>query len=448
MLGVLACPRCDRAPLEEAEGRHRCDACQIDFPSIDGIPWLFAEPAATLREWRSRADFTLQTLADEHRQLLAAAKTGDVGDLTRQRLTAHADATRDHADRLAALLAPLKLEPLTARFESNLAFRTRLPSDQGLMTYAYNIHRDWSWGKEENEASFAIVREALAGASPGKTLVLGAGAGRLAYDVHMRTDAEVTVVHDFNPFLLLLARRITAGESIELYEFPIAPKSIREHAVLRKLAAEQPCRDGLHYVLADAHRPPFAKGSFDTVLTPWLIDILPERFGTLCKRVNALLADGGRWINFGSLSFHLGDPALRYTKEECAEIIAESGFDAPLFTETSMPYLCSPASRHGRQEQVLGWTAVKQRDVPKAPRHKALPDWIVLGKDPVPLLDSFHMAAASTRLRAYILSLIDGRRSLNDIVALFDQQKIMTHEEAENAIRGLLVKLYEASQRR
>ena len=324
--GVLACPRCDRAPLEEGEGRHRCDACQIDFPSVDGIPWLFAEPAATLREWRSRADFTLQTLADEHRQLLAAAKTDDIGDLTRQRLTAHADATRDHTDRLAALLAPLKLEPLTARFESNLAFRTRLPSDQGLMTYAYNIHRDWSWGKEENEASFAIVREALAGASPGKTLVLGAGAGRLAYDVHMRTDAEVTVVHDFNPFLLLLARRITAGESIELYEFPIAPKSIGEHAVLRKLAAEQPCRDGLHYILADAHRPPFAKGSFDTVLTPWLVDILPERFGTLCKRVNALLANGGRWINFGSLSFHLGDPALRHTKEECAEIVAESGF--------------------------------------------------------------------------------------------------------------------------
>lgn len=448
LVSVLACPRCDHAPLTAAEGRHRCDACRIDFPTLDGIPWLFAEPSASLGEWRSRADFTMQTLAHEQRRLQAAASAGDVSDLTRRRLTKHAEATRAHAEHLGTLLAPLKLEPLTASFATNLAFRTRVPSDQGLMKYAYNIHRDWSWGKDENEASFAIVREALAGASPGKTLVLGAGAGRLAYDVHTRTDSQATVVVDFNPFLLFLARRITTGETVELYEFPLAPKSIDDHAVLRKLEAEQPCRDGLHYVLADAHRPPFVKGGFDTVLTPWLVDILPERFGTLCKRINALLSDGGRWINFGSLSFHVGDPALQYSKEECAEIIAETGFDAPVFSETSMPYLCSPASRHGRHEQVLGWTADKQRDVPKAPRHKALPDWLVLGKDPVPLLDSFHLTAESTRVRAYILSLIDGRRSLDDIVAVFDQQKLMTHEEAEATIRELLIRLYESSRRR
>ncbi len=448
LVSVLACPRCDHAPLTAAESRHRCDACQVDFPSLDGIPWLFAEPAASLGEWRNRADFTLQTLGHEHRRLQAAASSGDVSELTRRRLSEHAEATRDHAERLGTLLAPLKLEPLTASFATNLAFRTRLPSDQGLMKYAYNIFRDWSWGKDENEASFALVRDALDGASPGRTLVLGAGAGRLAYDVHMRTDSEAMVVLDFNPFLLFLARRVTAGESIELYEFPLAPKSIDDHAVLRTLEADQPCRDGLHYVLADAHRLPFVKGGFDTVLTPWLVDILPERFGTLCKRINALLAESGRWINFGSLSFHAGDPALQYTKEECAEIIADSGFDEPELTETSMPYLCSPASRHGRREQVLGWTAAKRRDVPKALRHKALPDWLVLGKDPVPLLDTFHLTAESTRLRAYILSLIDGRRSFNDIVAAFDQQKVMTHEEAEATIRELLIRLYEARQRR
>ena len=45
-------------------------------------------------------------------------------------------------------------------------------------------------------------------------------------------------------------------------------------------------------------------------------------------------------------------------------------------------------------------TAVKQRGVPKAPRHKALPDCLVLGKDPVPLLDSFRLTAESTRVAA------------------------------------------------
>ena len=448
LTSLLACPRCDRTPLDRPEPHYHCAGCRIDFPLLDGIPWLFAEPSASLSEWQSRVDFALQTLAQEHRQLVAAAKAKDISELTRQRLTAMAAATEDHAARLEALLAPLRLQSRAASFASHLAFRTRLPSDQGLMTYAYNIHRDWSWGQEENQASFDIVHKALNGGSPGKTLVLGAGAGRLAYDLHMRTDSEATVVLDFNPFLLLLAQRITRGETIELYEFPLAPKSIDQHAVLRKLSAEAPCREGLHYILADAHRPPFVKAGFDTIVTPWLVDILPERFETLCRRINTLLAENGRWINFGSLSFHIADPTLRYSTEECAEIIAGAGFDAPQMTDTPMPYLCSPASRHGRREQVLGWSTIKRQSVPAPPRHEALPDWIVRGKDPVPLLDSFRQQALSSRIRAFTLSLIDGRRSLQDMAQAFVNEKLMSYEEAEAAIRASLIRMYEASRRR
>ena len=448
LAALLACPRCDRAPLDVTDDRYRCDACHVDFPSIDGIPWLFAEPAASLAEWRNRVDFSLQTLEREHARLVAAAKSKDISALTEQRLGTLAEATEDHTERLRTLLAPLGLEGLTASFETNLAFRTRVPADQGLMTYAYNIHRDWSWGEEENEASFGIVRDALGTDSPGKTLVLGAGAGRLPYDLHMRTESEITVVLDFNPFLLLLAQKITSGGSVELYEFPLAPKHLSDHAVLRTLSAEQACREGLHYVLADAHRPPFAKAGFDTVVTPWLVDILPERFEILCRRINTLLADGGRWINFGSLSFHSGDPIARYSTEECAEIVAGAGFAEPKLKDTSIPYLCSPASRHGRREQVLSWSTTKQRSVGKPPRHEALPDWLVRGKDPIPQLEALKDQALSTRVRAYILSLIDGRRSLHDIAEVFEQQKLMSHEEAEAAIRAFLIKVYETSQRR
>ena len=48
---VLACPRCDKTPLDENDGVYSCKACRIDFPSIDGIPWMFAEPQASLGEW-------------------------------------------------------------------------------------------------------------------------------------------------------------------------------------------------------------------------------------------------------------------------------------------------------------------------------------------------------------------------------------------------------------
>jgi SAM-dependent methyltransferase len=442
----LACPRCDHAPLAQAEDHYRCTACHVVFPLIGGIPWLFAEPTAQLGEWRGRVDTTLQTLGREHARLTAAAAaTANVSALTRRRLRRLADATRDHAQRLETLLAPLRVGSHSASYETSLAFRPQVPWDQGLMTYAYNIHRDWSWGAAENEASFGIVRDALAGTSPGRVLVLGAGAGRLAYDLHMRTSADATVVLDFNPFLLLLAREITSGGSVSLYEFPRAPKSLDDCAVLRTLEAEQPCRPGLHYVLADAQRPPFAPGGFDTVVTPWLVDILPDPFANLCRRINALLRDGGRWINFGSLDFHVGDPALQHSPEECAEIIAATGFDTPQLGDTSLPYLTSPASRHGRVELVASWSATKRRAAPAAARPDLLPDWLVHGREPVPLLDVFRTQAPATRIRGYVLSLIDGRRSLHDIVAIFDQQNLMTHEQAAETIRSLLIRMYQSS---
>src|SRR5690606_3628478 len=126
------------------------------------------------------------------------------------------------------------------------------------------------------------VAEALGGASPGRTLVLGAGAGRLAYDFHERCGTASTTALDFNPLLVLLAARAARGEAIELYEFPLAPRSTAEQAVLRRLAAPRPARHGLRFVLGDANRPPFPAGAFDTVITPWLVDILPEPFDVLC----------------------------------------------------------------------------------------------------------------------------------------------------------------------
>ena len=197
------------------------------------------------------------------------------------------------------------------------------------------------------------------------------------------------------------------------------------------------------YVLADAHRPPFRRGAFDTVVTPWLVDILPERFDVLCARVNALLADGGRWLNFGSLSFHDADPAARYGLDECRAALEENGFGDVAVDEREIPYLSSPASRHARRERVVSWSARKQRDVKKVPRYHALPEWLVRGTEPVPLGESFRSQAAATRIHAFLMSLIDGRRSIKDMAKLVVEQRLMTADEAEPAIRSFLIKMHD-----
>ena len=443
---LLACPRCDRA-LTLMEAGWQCTGCKTNFPNVAEIPWLFAEPNATLGEWRGRLHFALQRLGQEQQRFATAAAEKDLRPLTRERLELLAHTTADHAERLRAMLAPLEIQAYTANPEVYLALRTRLPSDQGLATYYGNVHRDWCWGDDENRASFDILKTALDDTEPGKLLVLGAGAGRLAYDLHCGTAATVTVALDFNPLLLIVAQTVSRGSAIELYEFPIAPRSVQDHAVLRRLTAPTSARPGLFHVLADAHRPPFGRGTFDTVVTPWLIDILPERFDSLCARVNALLADGGRWLDFGSLSFHDPDPTARYTLDECVAALEENGFGAIDVREHEIPYLCSPASRHARRERVVSWTAKKQRDVKKVARYLALPEWLVRGVDPVPLSDSFRNQAAATRIHAFLMSMIDGRRSIKDMAKLVVEQRLMSADEAEPAIRSFLIKMHDDSRR-
>ena len=125
----------------------------------------------------------------------------------------------------------------------------------------------------------------------------------------------------------------------------------------------------------------------------------------------------------------------------------DSGFAEPDVREDDIPYMCSPASRHGRRENVVTIVADKERSVPQPPRHRALPDWLVIGTQPVPLLPAFELQAMTTRIYGFIMGLIDGRRSMRDMAKLLADQRLMTRDEAEPAVRNFLTKMYEDSQR-
>jgi hypothetical protein len=164
-------------------------------------------------------------------------------------------------------------------------------------------------------------------------------------------------------------------------------------------------------------------------------------------RINRLLKEDGRWVNFGSLAFADPARARRYSPEEAKAIVGEAGFSDPYVSQATIPYMCSPASRHGRQERVFSFCTYKQRNAAQPPRHKALPDWLVTGKEPVPLTQSFRTQAMTTQIYSFIMSLIDGRRSIEDMAKILEQQKLMSRQEAVPAIRSFLVRMYDDSQR-
>jgi hypothetical protein len=53
----------------------------------------------------------------------------------------------------------------------------------------------------------------------------------------------------------------------------------------------------------------------------------------------------------------------------------------------------------------------------------------------------------TTQIYAFIMSLIDGKRSIEDMAKILEQQKLMTRKEAVPAIRSFLTRMYDDSQR-
>ncbi len=433
---LLACPRCDK-PLEDL----RCAACRVTFPVRNGVPWLFADPDAAMTEWHNRWQLALAQLEQDARHTEAALGAA-TSQLTRSRLSHLHDAYRKQQRLLIEMLQALDLTT-TANLEALLALRTRLPTQQGLVSYAANAFRDWCWGAAENAAALAAVQEGLGAGQPRRILVLGAGAGRLAYDIHQAARPDITVALDNNPLFVYLLAQISRGAAPRLVEFPLAPVRPEDAAIERTLAAPEPAAPGFHALLADGLRCPFVAGAFDLVITPWFIDVVPERPADLIPRLNRLLSDGGTWINHGSLAFTDADPGARLGVAELVEITEACGFANVATSEREMPYMNCPDSRHGRIETVLTMSAHKREPAALPARYQALPEWIVTGREAVPALPAFQSQAMVTRIHAFIMSLIDGKRSLKDMAKLMEAQNLMTAREAETAIRGFLIKMFE-----
>ncbi len=444
---AFRCPHCEGGPLTRDTEGLACARCGMRFPLLDGIPWLFAEPSARLAEWRQRLALLLREYEAQSAALRAAADAQPAGT-TRRRLARTSDAMRAHLECLANLLRPLVALPEAPRRETLLALRTRLPLAQDLTSYYVNLHRDWVWGDAENAAALEIVGALLAGCERGTWLIAGSGGGRLAWDLHQSLGPRTTLALDLNPLLQIVANRIARGASVELWEFPLAPRELDDHAIARTLRAPAVSRPGLHFVLADALRAPLAAGACDAVVTPWFIDIVPQPLAEVAARINRLLAPGGTWANFGSLSFSQGDPTHWLSKQEALECIAAAGFEVVACREDELPYMRSPASRHARVERTLAFRAVKRRAAADPGPAWTLPEWLADPALPVPQLGHFATQGLVTRIYAFVLALVDGRRSIREIAAYLVEQKLMEAADAEPAVRSFLTQLYEEGRRR
>ena len=449
----LYCPACSGS--RELDAALHCAHCKTTYPDLGGIPFLLPEPEHALARWEARAHSeqqllrTRQALCDK--ALSAAASADQAAESTLARLTHLSNAYGQQLDCLGKLLEPLLGNRPGSDHTTYQALKTPgLQDNTTLFSYAGNLFRDWAWGEDENNQALAML-QSVAPEQWGNTLVLGAGGGRLAWDIAC-SGAQAVVAVDINPFTTLAAAQITrAGASstsatapaLRLWEFPLAPIRTEDTAIEHRLAADiNATPHALHFVLADARALPFDPESFDTVVTPWFTDVAQESARTTAQRINRLLKPGGYWLNFGSVAFANADPLESLLLPELCALVARNGFDEPNVIEQQGPYLRSPHSRFSRMELLHAFAARKNAGV--APLNKTtLPAWVSDPEQAVPALERFQEQALATQVHAFLMSLTDGQRSIIDIALVLEERRLMTAREAVPVVQDFLTKMHD-----
>lgn len=436
MLELLRCPDC-ATELVQRDGTLRCRGCGRGYPAIAGIPVLHARAEEIVDNWRYRAgDFVADNAAT--RTKILAELAGDAQlDTTRVRLETLHEKLADHEARLVEILTEAGLAPLDRqRPEGEI-----VPGEGSITAYYHQIHRDWGWAGESDEAEQMLREVSLVlepGARLGATLVLGAGAARLPMDLHRTFGGGPTLALDLNPLPFIVASKILHGETVSLFEWPVRPQSSTAVTIDRLHQGPHPSPEDFHLLFADGLRPPVADEAFDTVLTPWFIDQVPHDLAELVPEIRRVLRPGGRWLNFGPLVYHPAHTHIvhRYCADEVLELLARGGFDVVQERRSRMKYMESPACSQGRTELVLTFDARKTERVASVASPVA-PAWL---DDPTLPVELEGLAGYEPPhpMFAAVASMVDGKRSIRDIADVLVRAHGVPEEAAVPGVQACL----------
>ncbi|MFL0811315.1 MAG: hypothetical protein K6L76_12930 [Agarilytica sp.] len=437
LIALLQCPLTQR-DLSHLGVELSCADGEITYPLIEGVPWLLPNPQNSLADWSAKLNHFGQVLLSEIKTAESNIKHAE-GE-SKKRFELLLNAKQNFLKRVAELLMPL-LHSSNASKNIYDALRDRAPNTQNLLSYEANLYRDWVWGEEENNLTADMISNLLQPEQCNKLLVLGAGAGKLALDLHEAWQAKLCVATDINPLLVLAANYLLKNKSLPFVEFPSQPRRLEYSAVEYDIQGrERP--DNFFFMFADATKPCFKAGAFDTVVTPWFIDIQPLEFGKFLRQLNHYLPIGGQWINFGSLVFNQKRDALCYSLEEVKEIALKQGFEIKSIEEKEVPYLKSPYNAGHRVENVWLWRAEKIADTKTLNNPQVLAPWLLDLTQAIPKAQYIEQFAFTHRVYAQLAAEVDGKTSINKIAKKIAKQNRLEEREALHLVNEFFIDLY------
>lgn len=435
---ILACPVCTEKNIEL--DKLTCSSCKTAFFELNGIPCFFPSATSQLQLWNHLLALFIEEGSNTAKILKEELNKKNISSLTTQRLSATLDIHNTSHAHLVKILQQAGLQPkLNADYKN---YSTKVFSK-----YHELPLRDWAWFSEpagkfsygdslhdENRLALNHITDLINSIknkerSECRILVIGAGAGRLSWDLHCVLQPYVTIAMDFNPLLSFLSKSLINDNNIiewhEKIDFPQQQLPHLHKWQLKCPKSEPQLHQSWIPILADAWAMPFAPHSFDYVITPWFVDVMNRDCKQLIAQLDKMLKPNGYWINYGPFLYNENLPVSeKYTSEEIKELLMLSNFTVINEVTTQIPYSCSPLNKCGRIEQVWGMISQSPPDRkhmetsslfagPINPQHP--PPWLVMPHLPIPpLVSTCEIPEALTN----IANLIDGKRSINEIVTL------------------------------
>ncbi len=435
-IDILQCPKTGES-LAFQDNQLVSSTSHEHYPLMNGIPWLHPNPLHSMVDWSVKLNHFYKVITAEIDALENDLSQADT--ITHDRLNRVLDGKRAFLEQVTDLISPIVTTKVASKPIYD-ALSDRAPNTQNLLSYEANLYRDWVWGEEENELSCNLIIDTLEKKDTDKLLIVGAGACRLAYDLHINLTPSMTVANDINPMLLFSAQRILHESGLEIVEFPMQPKAADNVAIHHKIPRMEHKPENLYLLFSDAAKPAIKAKSMDVIVTPWLIDIQPFELKIFLRSLNHYLDIGGYWVNFGSLVFSQGRDSLCYAIGEMEAIAEACGFKIERLEQKEMPYLKSPYNAGWRMENIWCWRAKKVSDVKADGGLQHLPEWILDTSVNVPLSNDIKNTAFSYKTYNEILSLNDGKHSLSQMARRFARKKNMDEQETVSMFKTFYMK--------
>lgn len=444
--GVLICPVCanDIATF-------KCDGCNSQFFSLGEIPCLFTTGIQQKNLWQHQMAM-MEAQGNEALEHLTYIQQGyDVSALTRSRLeTAHTAMS----ESLNVILGQLKDAGLNSQSDEKFEQMTvDNPTE-----YYHHILRDWAWDNEPNkhyethvnDANLERVLNIWPAPNPQKLLFLGAGAGRLSWDLHKALNPEFTIASDINPFLLTsaqsLIKRRKAITLPELYTYPQIGFPYSKSWVMQPPEDSQQQYKNWFALGSDVWNMPLKEGCVDTIVTSWLLDVTGGDVKDLISVLSYLLEPGGLWVNTGPLLYSSQlNFDKKYSAEEILDFADMAGFEIEQQSVEEVAHMASPLNARYHHEQIFSFSARKRTQEKLAPKigrtdEWLTPPWLVMHHQPVPNIE-FQCEIGHEFIKS-VLDLVDGEKSIY-LISQMLQPTLPEGVDAKEAVVALFGQVLE-----